>query len=225
MAENELKTRGVAPLSEKHRPGAPAVAATGKPKRTNNPQAMRARILDVGADLFQRHGYNATSVHDVVRAAGTTGGALHHHFATKKSLGLAVIVERVAPEVEATAIQPVSNASSAASGIRAVFNGVADTLEHNRAVTGCPLNNLALELSLADSDFREAVNAVFDRWRAALSFRLHADHPEMDEARAHDLATLVVASYSGAMAMAKTSQSAAPLRACATQLETLLRRT
>ena len=193
-----------------------------KPKRTNDPKGMRARILDVAADLFQRQGYNATSVHDVVRAAGTTGGALHHHFATKKVLGLAIIEERVAPEVEATAILPVNTASSAAAGIRNVFNGVADTLEHNRAVTGCPLNNLALELSRADPDFREAVNAVFDRWRAALSFRLHADHPDMEEPRAHDLATLVVASYSGAMAMAKASQTAEPLRACAAQLAVLL---
>ncbi len=194
-----------------------------KPKRTNNPQAMRSRILDVAADLFQRQGYNATSMHDVVRGAATTGGALHHHFATKKALGLAVIAERVAPEVDATAIQPIATASSAAAGIRAVFNGVADTLERNRAVSGCPLNNLALELSLSDADFREAVNGVFDRWRSALSLRLHSDRPDMDASRAHDLATLVVASYSGAMAMAKASQSAEPLRACAVQLETLLR--
>lgn len=193
-----------------------------RPRRTNNPQAMRARILDVAADLFQRQGYNATSIQDVVREAATTGGALHHHFATKKTLGLAVIAERVAPEVDETAVQPVATASSAAVGIRKVFNGVADTLERKRAVSGCPLNNLALELSLADPDFREAVNGVFDRWRSALSLRLHADRPEMDLSRAHDLATLIVASYSGAMAMAKASQSAEPLRACAVQLEQVL---
>lgn len=195
---------------------------TDRPRRTNNPQAMRGKILDVAADLFQRQGYNATSVQDVVRAAATTGGALHHHFPNKKALGLAVIAERVAPEVDETAIRPVATASSAAVGIRNVFNGVADTLERNRAVTGCPLNNLALELSLADADFREAVNSVFERWRIALSLRLHSDRPDMDVSRAHDLATLIVASYSGAMAMAKASQSAEPLRACAVQLETLM---
>lgn len=193
-----------------------------KPKRTNNPQAMRARILDVAADLFQRNGYNGTSMQDVVRAAATTGGALHHHFATKKALGLAVIAERVAPEVDETAIQPIATASSAAVGIRKVFNGVADALERRRAVSGCPLNNLALELSLSDADFREAVNGVFERWRLTLSLRLHADRPEMDLSRTHDLATLIVASYSGAMAMAKASQSAEPLRACAVQLEQVL---
>jgi AcrR family transcriptional regulator len=34
-----------------------------------------------------------------VRLAGVTGGALHHHFPTKKALALAVIGERVAAEL------------------------------------------------------------------------------------------------------------------------------
>lgn len=193
-----------------------------KPKRINNPQAMRARILDVAASLFQQQGYNATSIHDVVRAAATTGGALHYHFATKKALGLAVIAERVAVEVKETAIRPVATAASIGQGVAAFLDNVASTLEHNRAVSGCPLNNLALELSLADTDFREAVNTVFDEWREALVLRLKADRPTLSASDANDLATLVVASYSGAMAMAKASQSAEPLRACARQLALVL---
>ena len=73
-------------------------------KRTNDPEGMRRRILDVAAESFQSRGYEATSIHDLVREAQTTGGALHHHFPTKKSLGLGVIRERVAPAVEAAAM-------------------------------------------------------------------------------------------------------------------------
>lgn len=193
-----------------------------KPKRTNNPQAMRARILDVAAALFQQHGYNGTSIHDVVRAAATTGGALHYHFATKKALGLAVIAERVAAEVQETAVKPVTTAASVGEGVAVFLDNVAATLDRNQAVSGCPLNNLALELSLADTDFREAVSRVFDEWREALVLRLKADRPTMKASDAQDLATLVVASYSGAMAMAKASQSAEPLRASARQLALVL---
>lgn len=193
-----------------------------KAKRTNNPQAMRARILDVAAALFQQNGYNATSIHDVVRTAATTGGALHYHFATKKALGLAVIAERVALEVQETAIKPVVTGASIGQGVAAFLDNVASDLERNQAVSGCPLNNLALELSLADSDFREAVNVVFDEWRDALVLRLKADRPALNVSDALDLATLVVASYSGAMAMAKASQSAEPLRAIARQLARVL---
>lgn len=193
-----------------------------KPKRTNNPLAMRARILDVAAALFQQNGYNSTSIQDVVQAATTTGGALHHHFATKKALGLAVIAERVAAEVQETAIKPVSTAASVGEGVATFLDNVATTLDRNQVVSGCPLNNLALELSLADSDFRQAVSTVFDEWREAIVVRLKTDRPAMSASDAQDLATLVVASYSGAMAMAKASQSAEPLRASARQLALVL---
>eukprot|EP01133_Synstelium_polycarpum_P030136 gene30136-37210_t len=109
----------------------------GKPKRVNDPQGMRSRILDVAADLFQRRGYHSTSVQDVVQAAGATGGALHHHFPTKKALGLAVIEERVTREVNATAIEPVLRADRPKTGVLAFFSAVAGELERNQAVTGC----------------------------------------------------------------------------------------
>ncbi len=194
----------------------------GKPKRVNDPQGMRSRILDVAEDLFQRRGYHSTSVQDVVQAAGATGGALHHHFPTKKALGLAVIEERVAREVNATAIEPVLRADRMKTGVLAFFSAVAGELERNQAVTGCPLNNLAMELSLADPDFRHASNVIFERWVGVLAQRFQDDDPALAARQAGALATLVIAAYSGAMAMAKASQSALPLRDCAVQLEKLL---
>jgi Tetracyclin repressor-like, C-terminal domain len=138
------------------------------------------------------------------------------------ALGLAVIEERVAREVNATAIEPVLRADRPKTGVLAFFSAVAGELERNQAVTGCPLNNLAMELSLADPDFRHASNAIFERWVGVLAQRFQDDDPALAPRQAGALATLVIAAYSGAMAMAKASQSALPLRDCAVQLEKLL---
>src|SRR4051794_25080009 len=126
-------------------------------KRVNDPQGNRGKMLDVAAELFQARGYHATSLGDVMTAAGGSGGALHHHFPTKKALALKVIEERVAASVEATWIDPVVAADSAGQGVRTVFETVAGELERQGFVRGCPLNNLAHELSLADPDFRAAL--------------------------------------------------------------------
>jgi len=67
--------------------------------RQNDPEGLRARVLDAAADLFEVRGYHATSMKDLMQATGVSGGALHHHFPTKKSLALAVIADRVAPAV------------------------------------------------------------------------------------------------------------------------------
>ena len=62
--------------------------------RTNNPASTRSRVLDAAVALFQLKGYTATSIQDVMHAADVTSGALHHHYRSKKDLGLAVIRER-----------------------------------------------------------------------------------------------------------------------------------
>ncbi|MGH6905222.1 MAG: TetR family transcriptional regulator C-terminal domain-containing protein, partial [Geminicoccaceae bacterium] len=161
----------------------------------------------------------------IMREAGVTGGALHHHFPTKKALGLAVIRERVAQAVEQTWIEPLGSARTAADGIADVFGRIAARLDDRSRVLGCPLNNLALELALADPEFQSAIQTVFENWQAAITRRLRADQAAgaLENADPEGLATLIVASYSGAMAMAKANQSSEPLKRCAQQLATVVR--
>lgn len=190
-------------------------------KRTNDPEGMRKRVLDVAEESFQARGYHASSIGDLMAAAGVTGGALHHHFPTKKALALAVIEERVAAAVEETWIAPVQAAASAREGVRVVFEAVAAELESQGFVRGCPLNNLAHELSLADPDFRIALAGIFSAWRQAIADKARADQQAGGEGGIDPerFAILAVATYSGAMSMAKTAQDADMLRDCLAALE------
>ena len=190
-------------------------------KRTNDPQGMRRRVLDVAEESFQTRGYHASSLGDLMAAAGVTGGALHHHFPTKKALALAVIGERVAAAVEETWITPVRAAPSAREGVRAVFEAVAAELEQQGYVRGCQLNNLAHELSLADDEFRMALAGIFVGWRQAIADKVRADQQAGGEGGTDPdrFAALTVAAYSGAMSMAKTAQDAGMLRECWRGLE------
>jgi AcrR family transcriptional regulator len=192
--------------------------------RVNDPEAMRRRVLDAAAEAFQARGYHSTSTHDLMRAAGVTGGALHHHFPSKKALGVAVIRERVAQAVQQTWIEPVQSARTAAHGILAVFAHVAKGVDERKVVLGCPLGNLATELSLADPDFRQEIQGVFAGWRTAIARKLQADRTAgiLGELDPEAVATFVVAAYSGAIALAKTEQTSDALKACARQLAAVL---
>jgi AcrR family transcriptional regulator len=200
------------------------VDARARKGRSNDPEAMRRRVLDAAATAFQTRGYHSTSTHDIMRAAGVTGGALHHHFPTKKALGLAVIRDRVGQAVEETWIEPIRTAPTAAAGIRKIFEQLAAAMDARGTVLGCPLNNLALELSLADPEFQDAVQGVFERWQTAIAAKLREDQAAgaLNHVDPEDLATFIVAAYSGAMAMAKAKQSSAPLGTCAQQLAAFL---
>lgn len=187
----------------------------GVSRRKNDPAGVRGRILDAAFDHFQSRGYNATSIHDIARSAGVTGGALHHHFPTKKTVGMAVIAERVGSAVQETWLDPVRSAATARQGIFGVFESLAKELDAQGSVRGCPVNNLTLELAYAEPDFRAALRNLFDLWRETLAAKLEGSNVE---ARA----TTLIAAYSGAMAMAKVEQRGEPLRLCASQLAGIL---
>lgn len=182
---------------------------------------MRNKVLDVAEAAFQARGYHASSLGDLMAAAGVTGGALHHHFPTKKALALAVIEERVAAAVDETWIAPLLAAASAREGVRGVFDTVATELEQQGFVRGCPLNNLAHEMSLADPDFRVALADIFSAWRQAIADKVRSDQQAGREQGTDPerFAALTVAAYSGAMSMAKTAQEASVLRDCLAALE------
>lgn len=55
-----------------------ARAGTGRP--------VKERLLRVATRLFARHGFEGTSVQDIVDAAGVTKGAMYHYYGSKDDL-------------------------------------------------------------------------------------------------------------------------------------------
>jgi TetR/AcrR family transcriptional regulator, transcriptional repressor for nem operon len=188
--------------------------------RKNDPEGVRSRFLDVAADLFQNQGYCASGMQLIFEKAGVTAGAFYHHFESKKDLALAVIEERVAAEVENLWMKPVREASTTLEGVTKAFKSIATQLEERRAVRGCPLNNLTLELAFADANFQASLALIFDRWQQEIEAKLKHDMDEgaLERTKPALLAAYIIAVYSGAMALCKVHQSAAPLLQCLTEL-------
>lgn len=196
------------------------------PVRKNNPEAMRARILEAAFQLFQEQGFHATSMQDIAGAAGVSKGAMHHHFETKKLIGLAVIREQVSGAFDEVWLQPLRSSEVPLEATFEIFRDLARQFDERRRVVGCPINNLTLELASSDIDYRSALRPLFDEWRKSLADSLLADPDSefADAGSAASAAALIVAAYSGAMSMAKVEQCGTPLAECADELERLLSR-
>jgi AcrR family transcriptional regulator len=71
------------------------------PERTRRRPAARPdtkrRLLDAAEALFAAHGYHATSLRVVTRAARVNLAAVHYHFGSKQALLVAVIARRLGP--------------------------------------------------------------------------------------------------------------------------------
>jgi AcrR family transcriptional regulator len=56
------------------------------PPATERQWIRRGQLLDTARRVFERHGYHATTVSDIVRAAGLSQGAFYLYFPDKKAI-------------------------------------------------------------------------------------------------------------------------------------------
>jgi AcrR family transcriptional regulator len=173
-------------------------------------EAMRQRILMAAFAEFYRNGFQGGSLNKIVEAAGITKGALFHHFTGKQELGYAVVDEIIGPILQERWIKPVANSADPIADLKRAFRQfVKEDIASGHYVQGCPLNNLAQEMSPLDPGFRQRIDKLYDTWRssyaAAFAAGIKARKVRKDISP-RNVAALVVASQMGIWGTAKSSQ-------------------
>ncbi len=82
--------------------------ATQEERRT----ATRGAILAAARGLFATNGYDATSVGDILLAAGVSRGAMYHHFPSKEDVFAAVFMQTSADAIRRAAARIPASASA-----------------------------------------------------------------------------------------------------------------
>jgi AcrR family transcriptional regulator len=198
-----------------------AAAGTGS-RGERNADATRARILEAAFREIYHKGYQGMRLDDVLQHTGLTKGALYHHFPNKLSLGYAVVEEVIAEAMAGIWIRGLAAASNPIDAISALVTELARGQGPFDAVTqGCPLNNLAQEMSPLDEGFRTRLDRVFQAWSRCLTEALDAGkrngtvRANLDSART---ATFIIAAVEGCIGMSKNAQSLDCLQHCTLSL-------
>lgn len=170
----------------------------------------RARLLHAAFGEFYLRGFQGGSLARVVEIAGLTKGALFHYFRNKDELGLAVIDEVIGPLLLARWLEPLRTARDPVMELRRVFRELlAEDLETSGLACGCPLNNLAQEMSPLDERFRERINGLYDLWRAGIADAIRRGKKKgtvRKDVDAEEVAAFAVAAQMGIWGTAKSSQ-------------------
>ena len=173
------------------------------------PVDTRQAILEAAFEEIYEHGFQAASLSRILERVDVTKGALYHHFKSKKELGYAVVDEVVGKWVteqwqfDADSPDPISS-------IRRTIEGVLERASERTCHCGCPLNNLAQEMSPIDEGFRERINRVFHLWRTKFEVAFRAGQAAgtvRPDVEVEKLAAFVVASIEGIVGLGKNEQS------------------
>lgn len=131
--------------------------------KTRRGQERRAGLVVAAADLMYRRGIRATSLEEILDAAGAGKSQLYHYFSSKDDLVAAVLeyqLTRVLGEQQEFRLQTWSGLSS---WFRALAAG-----QEARDFSGCPVGSLAIEMSAMGDDLRARVAHAFLQWHTSL---------------------------------------------------------
>lgn len=183
----------------------------GEPK-TGRGRASRERIVERAAELFADHGIAATSVDEVLAAAGAGKGQFYHYFRGRDELAAAAVGFRCA-QVVAGLTEALGGVSSLAELERALAGFVAGFEE--MGMPGCPIGTLSTEVAGHNEEARLAAAAGFDAWERLLAGVLERMRQRGElraDAEPARLATALLASIEGGMVLAQARKDMSSLR-------------
>jgi AcrR family transcriptional regulator len=93
--------------------------------------ATREKILEAALSVFAQKGYHRAIVDDIVRASGTSKGAVYHHFPNKEALFLA-LVDEFASHLAAAAALAITAQHGALKKVESALHAALETFAHHR---------------------------------------------------------------------------------------------
>jgi AcrR family transcriptional regulator len=179
----------------------------GRKRRSRDPERTRRLLLNAAFQEVQQSGFEGAGLDTILAATGVTKGALYYHFGSKKALGYAVVEEVIAENLRGKWLRPLHSGANPINVLIGIVRATSLRLEVVRA--GCPLNNLAQEMSQRDERFRKHLVKLFHEWQEVTATALRRGQSEGTVRRdldPHEIASFLIAMYEGYVMLAKNAQ-------------------
>ncbi len=171
----------------------------------------RDKLVEVARQLFHKHGYRATGIAQILREAEINSGSLYYFFPSKEDLLIAVL-ERYKEVLRPWIIDPAfERVADPLERIFTLLDGYRRQLIDTGCKEGCPIGNLALEMSDEHPKIRELVAENFLGWRAAVKECLDELASRLpEETDTHQLAGFVLTVMEGGVMQARAHANLEP---------------
>jgi TetR/AcrR family transcriptional repressor of nem operon len=180
-----------------------------RPPRQRDPAATRERLLQAAFREVYRYGFQSAGLDAILAATNVTKGALYYHFESKNTLGYAIIEEVIATFPRDRWLLPLER-SEDKDPIDALIGIVqAIPARPKDLKAGCPLVNLAQEMSQLDEQFRKRLERIFHAWREGIAIALRRGQSQgtvRPDLVPEETASFLIAMVEGNEVLAKNAQ-------------------
>jgi TetR/AcrR family transcriptional repressor of nem operon len=121
----------------------------------------RSSILEKGARIIHKKGYNHTGIKEILDAAGVPKGSFYHFFRSKEDFGLKLLdhysgffAKKAEDLLNKTDTPPLQR-------LKSFFDDFLCFFEDNACELGCPIGNLSQEMGDLNPAFRKKLEEIF----------------------------------------------------------------
>jgi TetR/AcrR family transcriptional regulator, lmrAB and yxaGH operons repressor len=170
----------------------------------------KGKTLTAAVKLFRQQGYHGTALHDILAAGGAPRGSLYFHFPKGKEEIGAGALALAGEAVRQAIVQAAEKSDSAESFLVRIVRAMASDLERSDYREGCPIATTALETAAQSEVLGAATRTAFQKWELEIKrglFRFGLTSGDADL-----VATMVLSQLEGALLLARTYRSLAPIQ-------------
>jgi TetR/AcrR family transcriptional regulator, transcriptional repressor for nem operon len=178
-----------------------------KKRRSRDPERTRQRLLQAAFREIHRSGFQSAGIDAILAATNVTKGALYYHFDSKETLGYAVVEEIIAKLTRDRWLRPMLSEGQPIDILIGVVRRIPARPKDVRA--GCPLLNLAQEMSPLDEQFRKRLESIFLDWQEGVATLLRKGQSQgtvRRDVNPDETASFLVAMVEGYATLAKNAQ-------------------
>ena len=179
-----------------------------------NAETTKERIIKKGAELVYFKGFNNTGIQEVLHAADVPKGSFYFYFKSKEEFGLGLIDYFSSFILNIAQKQMGSGAADPIEGLKNFFNMYIMLMKKQNFTCGCPIGNIAQEMSDLSDSFRNRIAGFFDQAKSMIQVcireaqRTGGVGPDKDPA---GLSDFIFNSWEGALIDMKVVKSSRPL--------------
>ncbi len=182
----------------------------------NKSELKKEHLLNAGLDVMKSHGYNGTSVKDIVDAAGVPKGSFYNYFTSKETFAIEALESVACETYRAAHKQLVEQQGPALDKLRDYFLACITQLEESHFKAGCFLGNMCQEMAETNETIRDKVRHILQR-KSDLIAQVLLQGKEANDIAQHidetKTAQLLLNAWEGSLIRMKATQSRCPLDA------------
>jgi len=177
-------------------------------------KSTRDHLIDTGLKLMHQHGYNATGLTEILKAADVPKGSFYHHFGSKEDFAAAALERYTTREAKHAATVLNDAKAPPLKRLKRYFTDLVRFYGQKGEIPGCMMGRFSLEIAAANPQLRKQISGSFAHWQHAIATVIQQAVAQKElpaDTDSESLAGFLLNSWEGALLRSQAEENDSPL--------------